>query len=73
VIGVFSCPFMGLTFSDVTKENYIDLDLSYTLKVDIVKEHLHIVAHRFRYCHQTLSSDPYMQCLVLIACMYFMH
>jgi hypothetical protein len=39
---------MGLTFSDVTKENYIDLDLSYTLKVDIVKEHLDIAAHRFR-------------------------
>ena len=73
MIGVFFMFIHGPHLSDVTKENYIDLDLSYTLKVDVVKEHLDIAAHGFRYCHQTSSSDSYMQCLVLMACMYFMH
>jgi hypothetical protein len=56
------------------KENYVDLNLSCVLMVDVVKKgHLDIVVHGFMYCQQTLSSDSYRWCLVLMACMYFMH
>jgi hypothetical protein len=57
--------------SDVKKENYIDL--SYALKVDVIKKkHLDVAAHGFRYCLQTFPSDSYMWCPVIMACMHFM-